>query len=85
MYIILNTAQYNLGVYNFYPTFLPTYYVKTIDLEFNSCKKNKKRSSCKGLGKQLKKAVSNHYYLKIKKLKSRSKNKTFTHENSKSF
>jgi hypothetical protein len=69
MLFILNSSitKYHYGVYNFYPTHLPSYKIKTIDLDFNTCKKFSKKRQSKGLGKQLKKAVSNHYYSKIKK------------------
>ena len=64
-------TEYHYDIYNFYPTFLPTYHVKIIDLDFNTSKKFNKTRHSKGLGKQLTKAVSNHYHRKIKKIRTR--------------
>ncbi len=69
MYTILHIVdrQPQKCVYNFYPTFLPNYIIKTINDLGLLIIKHTKKPACKSVGKQLKEAVINHYRRKIKK------------------
>ena len=72
-------------IYSFYPTSLPGYFLKTIDLDFNTHFRSKKRSYCKGLGKTPKRSVVDHFKCKLKKRHNKLNPKTHTYEISKSF
>ncbi len=86
MYVILNSSltQYGYCIFNFYPTFLPTYKIKTIDLGFNQRMGSNKRCYTKGLGKQLMEGAKNHYCRKNKK-RSKLKFKILNYEKPKPF
>ncbi len=81
--LIANTVQYWAN--SFYPTSLPNYILKPVDLDFNANLRQKKRSLSKGIGKMPKRSVVDHLKCKLKKRNNNLKRKTHSYEISKSF
>lgn len=80
-----NIYTFKYWICNFYPTSVPNYTLKPVDLDFNANYPSKKRSYCKGVGKTPKKSIVDHFRCKLKKFKNNLKRKTQYYENSKSF
>jgi hypothetical protein len=83
--LITNNFAVQCRIDSLYPTSLPNYTLKPIDLDFNVNLRQKKISYCKGLGKVPKRSVINHFRCKLKKRNNNLKRKTHSHEISKSF